>query len=647
MSDPFSIPEDATPAELREALARSNSRNRELETQNAEKLGLGFKRIPEKGDAQRLLHRQFPYLASIPELSTVTRLGADDHVLIEGDNLPVLAAYSATRGADVDVIYIDPPYNTGDTGDGSAFVYNDRRVSADDPVYHSAWLSFMEPRLVLARNSLRDTGVIMVAIGDDEDAHLKLLLDKTFGANNFVGRVTWAGRNKAISNLLSASNDYFFIYAKHYPTVIQSQWRSQKPGIVEMVAAAEKCWDEYQSAAPATAAFRKWFNALPKTHALKGAKRVSNNKTYLNIDELGQVYRLAPIEAPGGGGGRYDVLHPRTGRPVKLPALGWSIGEDKMATWVESAKVVFGADESTVPKQKILLGRTLGQVLSNSIDVDRAAATQELAHLIGKGSDGKSLFNNPKDRHVIAQWIDYVTPQSRKDESETDPIVVMDFFAGSGTTGHAVLQLNAQDNVKRRFVLVTNNEDPTTPDQDADTGVARDVTAVRLHNAITGAWADGKERESYDANLHYYRLQWRNVAIADIGETNAERFEGNYAGLAALHSGAHHLVECNAQFTVLRDAGNLTVIWGDYYAALLDPEDVDEVLDRVRNAHPGLDSYTVFAPSGNSHLTLEAEGWVFRTFPSEYIARLNGVVAILKNGGSLVSSATNTTSEVN
>jgi adenine-specific DNA-methyltransferase len=178
-------------------------------------LGLAYNTIPETGDAQRLLNGEVPVLTADPARSTVkTGSSEDDHVLIEGDNLTALTMLQATHKGKVNVIYIDPPYNTGNQD----FVYNDRFVDPEDSYRHSKWLSFMRPRLVLARELLTNDGVIFVSIDDHEHAYLKVMMDEVFGENNFIGNMIWkkssGGKQDAAGNNISTVTEYVLMYAR-------------------------------------------------------------------------------------------------------------------------------------------------------------------------------------------------------------------------------------------------------------------------------------------------------------------------------------------------------------------------------------------------------------------------------------------------
>ncbi len=620
-------------------------------------LGMTYMPIPERGPYQKLVKGcHFPFLERDDALSTFSANPekGNSHVIIQSDNLAAMMAYNAvfntvtSDGSDgaqnVDVIYIDPPYNTGAKAGNGAFRYNDRIISAEDKVYHSAWLNFMRSRLVEYKRALAQTGVIIVAIGPDEADHLGLLLDDVFGREQRVGRVTWAGRTKAIAGRLSLSSDFMYIYTKNRASLdaLGVKWNAPRPGVDEFIAKAQEFFDQTQDAESATEMLRAWFSKLPPTHIIK--KNAKGYRPYLNVAPGGRAYTPAPIEAPGGGGGRYTVLHPVTNLPVTVPALGWSISEEKMKNWMAAGKVVFGKDEKKVPRQAIFLDTTREGVLPDFFEEDRQAATKELLSILGRDDDGKPLFNNPKDRFVIAKWVDYVTPEFRKEEALAGgaPIRVLDGFAGSGTTMHAVMDLNKADGVPRECILITNNEDLGMDDQNSETGVARSVTAPRIRAAITGEWDKG-ETEGYNDSMFFYRLLFTDGEdtdmLAEISRTgdamlddmeNILQFEGLFDGLASLETGAHVPVALSIggieseHYSVFTDTSRTkaVIVWKSSEWAMDEPEILERVAKAVQAEVPTAVMRHIYAPGRKASEFDVPAGWEVRAFPLDYIRNL-------------------------
>lgn len=447
------------------------------------------------------LQKGIPFVKHIKDYSEGVQISqTPSHALIKGDNLATVMALQATHKEAVDVIYIDPPYNTGNKD----FVYNDSFMDKESPYRHANWLSFMESRLRLARELLSDTGVIMVAIGQDEDARLRLLLDQIFDEKNYIGEVYWYGGNKNDHRFLSVGTDSMFIYAKSKKSLIAKnvKFRTIKPGLDVMLAKAKEFWEKSgYDAEAATVTYRAWFKKLPARHP---AKQLKANAGYNSIDDKGRLYSTSDMSWPGHGGPKYDVLHPVTGLPVAIPVRGWRVIEKTMEKYISEGILKFGKTHKNSLSKKIFLESTSGIIMNNVITVPRSRANKVVASMIGKNK-----FNYPKDHNVLAQWIDYVTPEFRKKESASKPIIVLDFFAGSGSTGHAVLELNAKDDVTRQFILATNNEG----------GIAEDVTLPRLLAAITGDWNDKKKHKALGGVLREF-----DIVDTPEGMINPETF---------------------------------------------------------------------------------------------------------------------------
>ena len=477
-------------------------------------------------------------LAALPATQTLLpdQAGSVDwettrNMVIEGDNLEVLRLLRRGYSAAVDVIYIDPPYNTGND-----FVYDDtftatraetettaglrdedgmlekgaasdlaadRRAGASR---HSRWLSMIYPRLLTAYHLLKESGVVIVAIDDIEHARLKLLLDRIFGAENFISNVVWQGGRKNDSRYVSNGADYMLVYAKNEAllSVSGTRWRESKKGIVEAKERAEQLWKTYQqSSASANAAWKVWLKAK------KAAGDITDSVArydQLHVVSGRPINTYRDITWPGGGGPRYDVLHPASGRPVKIPARGWLFQEQEMQTRIDAGEIWFGEDESIIPRGIAYLDEMDEQVAISVFEQDRKAASTDMRRIFDD-----IPFENPKDRRVLARWIKLVSGGARD-------ICVLDFFAGSGSTGHAVMDLNAADGGNRRFVLVQLDE---PVEKDGYTTIA-DITRERLRRA--GAQIAEQrtlDAQDIDTGFRSYKLADSNVLPwAGTGELN-------------------------------------------------------------------------------------------------------------------------------
>lgn len=443
------------------------------------------------------------------------------NIVIEGDNLEVLRLLRRAYTNSVDVIYIDPPYNTGND-----FVYNDT-ISAtsaehetvaglrdEDGVLqigtgsdragerrtggssHSKWLSMMYPRLLVAHHLLNETGVAIVAIDDIEHARLKLLMDRVFGAENFAANAVWQGSGKNDSRFTSGGLDYMLIYAKNKRLLVECdiRWKEPKRGYDLVVTAAERAWGvSGGDAGLATHEFRRWWKSKPDTE-----KGLTN---YSEIDDAGRAYRRSDLRSPNPRPNlQYDILHPVTGQPVQMHRNGWAYSKERMDGLLAEGRILFGKDHTQTASYKRYLHETADQSIRPTISQDRANASDAVASLLGPG-----VFDYPKDTGIIGRWVNAVCG-GREDS------VVLDFFAGSGSTGHAVMELNASDGGSRRYVLVQLDEE--VQKQGYQTIAA--ITRERLRRAGAQiAHSRRSDDKAIDNGFRSYRLAESNVKAWD------------------------------------------------------------------------------------------------------------------------------------
>lgn len=387
--------------------------------------------------------------------------------MISGDNLAVLAGLNYVYSGKVDVVYIDPPYNTGKT----IYSYNDKRGSGVGS--HSTWLSFMAPRLELASQLLTNTGVIFVAVGSQEQAHLKLLMDDIFGETNFITTLTVEGVLKNNARLVSTNNEYWLLYCKDSRALKQEnhKWRARKPSAQLLLDKVKSYWEETFDPAETQKLLRKYYQT-PEAKTVFAHE--PGLKMYNRVDEQGRLYRAGDLSSPGKAGGTYVVVNPETSQIVKTPSRGWANNEKTFNEMVSKGLVIWNNDG--VPSYKRFLDENTEIVLSDIIKKDdREHPGKLLQKMLGHNK-----FTFPKNHLTIAEWIDYVIPSSRKNDKVNPPLIV-DFFAGSGSTAHAVAHLNQQDSGNRRCILVTVDEN----------NIPEEITYPRLKAMFTGKWFSG------------------------------------------------------------------------------------------------------------------------------------------------------------
>ena len=362
-------------------------------------------------------------LSSVDELDALT-----DGVLFNSENFQALNLMQETYRERVKCIYIDPPYNTG--GDG--FLYK-------DAYQHSSWLSMMADRLSMAKSFLSTDGLIFVSCDENELSDLQLTMEMLFSSDNYVATLVWEGGRKNDSRLVSISHDYITCFAANKDYVSkQGDWKIRKEGIDEIYRKAKSVLSTAKGDYfAASKLLKEWFDGLPDNQPAKRSKQ------YNAIDKRG-VYFPSDISWPGGGGPRYDVINERTGKIVPVPKRGWMYpSAARMQEAISDDLVHFSEDENQVPNSKAYLKDNEYQILNSVFYQDGRAATKRLRDIFGY-----DIFPNPKDENVLQKQ---VLSAGRNG-------LVLDFFAGSGTTGHAVINLNraaeadGTDN-RRKYVL--------------------------------------------------------------------------------------------------------------------------------------------------------------------------------------------------
>lgn len=379
------------------------------------------------------------------------------NLFIEGDNLEALKVLQEIYLGKIKLIYIDPPYNTG-----KDFVYRDSFSQAvsdyldvsqqvdesggrlvanteSNGRFHSDWLSMIYPRLKLARNLLREDGAIFISIDDNEVHNLRKICDEIFGEENFVSQVVWQRSRKGDSKLIAKVHEYILCYVRDKLLAVSNgPWRRPKEGADQVLA---KYAALRAKLGPDHGAIRSemqaWYKKLPNDDPRKA------HRHYNWSDDRG-LYFAADFAGPDDGREsrpRHDIFHPLTGKACKKPSTGWRWDEAKTKWALEQSppRIHFGADETTIPTRKSYLFEIDSEPYSSVFYRDGRSATLEVEELVGKG-----WFQFPKNTDVLAELIELVT---KPDD------IILDFFAGSGSTGHAVMNVNLTHGSKRRFVL--------------------------------------------------------------------------------------------------------------------------------------------------------------------------------------------------
>lgn len=380
-----------------------------------------------------------------------------NNLYIEGDNLEVLKLLQTAYFRRVKMIYIDPPYNTG-----KDFVYEDNfrdpmarykevteQTTKSNPEimgrFHTNWLNMMYPRLRLAVNLLRDDGVCFISIDDNEVHNLRKLCDEVFGEENFVDCITWNTRvpkndNKGLGNI----HQYILVYAKQ--ANLGRQFTMEKDGLDEVFSLLDKMKKQRVPIPDAE-------EALKKLYAKKGFDR--GITLYNSLDDNYEPWGKINMSWPNSDtfGPTYDILHPITKMPTKKPERGWRWNKETFEKHLDYSDVIcrhdgsyvcgdiwFAEDENTQPSSIKYL-RDVDKMLLRTIISLKSDGGVELEEIFGV----KSFFSNPKPTALMTLLLNSL--------EEKDGII-LDFFSGSATTAHAVMQLNAEDGGNRRFIMV-------------------------------------------------------------------------------------------------------------------------------------------------------------------------------------------------
>ena len=379
---------------------------------------------------------------NLPVLTEDTDLFIDNggqmNFLIEGDNLASLKLLEKTHKGRIDLIYIDPPYNTGNKD----FMYDDNFVDSGDAFRHSKWCSFITKRLQLAKQIMSEKGVIFISINDYELATLRFICDEVFGESNFIGQLTWESTTQPIN--------------------------------------AGKARFQLQKKVESILCFAK--NKHIKEEFI--LKEIASNLTYPHMGRFGAC-RFEIIEKSDAGAYQRDTM--------KFPILGqlpregkrWQIGLETARELEQDGKleIVDGIVKKAIYPEDEINKKRFEPFWSHFS-----------ANEVGTAQNGKDELNSIMERAV---GFDTVKPIKLIAELTThfpSDILILDFFAGSGTTGHAVMKLNAEDGGNRKFILCTNNEN----------NICRDVTYERIKRVIA--------KEDYKASLKYFKVDYLPIS---------------------------------------------------------------------------------------------------------------------------------------
>ena len=432
------------------------------------------------------------------------------NLFIEAENLEALKILQKAYAGSVKMIYIDPPYNTG----SDSFIYPDkfsetreeyakrvgdkddnyylkrdgifqgawRKNSKDDGHYHSKWLSMMLPRLHLARTLLRDDGVIFISIDDNEQAQLKLLCNEVFGAENFVGCLILKTATDNNPGQIKTEHESILCYSKNKNLL--KKWFSDHDGVQLMQDQYQKLKTKFkENIELIQVELRKW---------IKSNKEKLNGLThYDNVDEKG-VFHDGDVANTSFGGYEYDVIHPITKKVCKIPEKGYRFPLETMEEMIKNNNILFGENENILIKPKKRLDEAK-DLLRSVIYEDGRSSTKKFEILMDR-----DIFPHPKSTTILARLINFTIENND---------MVLDFFAGSGSTAEALMSLNAGKNLSAQYILIQLPED-----LDISLAQATDKRKKTIRNAIK--FLDSINKEHTIAEIAKERIRRAGAAVS-------------------------------------------------------------------------------------------------------------------------------------
>lgn len=443
-------------------------------------------------------HREVPFhlLKDVPGFSAGD--AESGNLIVEGDNLLALKALLPYYAGQVKCIYIDPPYNTGNEN----WVYNDNVNSPeikkwlgkvvggelDDLTRHDKWLCMMYPRLSLLQEFLREDGAIFISIDDAEVASLRLLLDEIFGKQNFVECITWNKRIPKNDAGIGNIHEYIMVYRKS--TSWNFEFTMEKDGLEKIDGLLEKFKRSKTPIPEAETELRKLY---------KKEKYDRGITLYNSLDENYRPWGKINMSWPNANtfGPRYIVKHPLTGKPVKIPERGWRWKEQTFKQALEDGhtrnihdgsvsigRIWFDKNEKTQPSSIIYLDE-VNRILLRSVLSIKSDGGIELEKIFGT----KAKFAYPKPSNLIKILIDSLKMK--------DGDLILDSFAGSGTTAEAVQKQNAEDGISRNFILV-----------ELDSKICQEITSERVKRVIEGYKSvEGEKVDGLGGGFRYCKLE--------------------------------------------------------------------------------------------------------------------------------------------
>ncbi len=471
---------------------------------------------PGKADVLKsILTPSLGTLRPTPEESV--NFDTTENLIIEGDNLEVLKLLQKSYQGKVKMIYIDPPYNTGNdfiypdnyseslqtyleyTGQVDAAGKKFSTNSDTDGRFHSRWLNMMYPRLYLARNLLREDGVIFISIDDKELHNLRRLCDEIFGEENRVGLICWKNVTDNNPTLITPDNEFIICYARSKEAQ-PKEWKSRFSAAKDLLRNEyERLKNEGLSINEIQAAIREFIS--------DNQESVGFLSRYKHVDETDVYTGSESVHNPRPGGYDFEVIHPQTGRPMRKPANGYRFPEATFREMERAGVILYGEDENRIVKIKKYLS-DYEDSLRSVITLDGRLGSYELRRLF---PGEESIFTNPKPSELLESLISFATDNDS---------LVLDFFAGSGSTGHAVFDLNRKDQESNRKFILVQLPEPTNRD---DYSTIAEITKERVRRVIKNL---NEERSGKPDSDNVSQRDW-GFRVFKLAESNFKPWDAD------------------------------------------------------------------------------------------------------------------------
>lgn len=494
--------------------------------------------------------KELPVLEELTDKELITKKDGRYNILVEGDNYHALSVLNYTHKGKIDFIYIDPPYNTGKDD----FVYNDKYVDVEDTYRHSKWLSFMYPRLKLAKKLLKPDGLIFISIDDNELPNLINLCNSpdVFDEKNYIGTLIHKNNSsKNQASLLSISTEYMLVYAKNKKMLVGKQWRIAKKGAKDISNTFNKLKKKGLSLEEIHEQIKEMYSRPKYSHLSRWNK----------VDENG-VFKDADLSREGGPKD-YTIINPTTGKECVVPERGWGKSYNELIR-LQSEDLIWYGDEKTPPGVKDYIQNDREMVPDNFLYFDNSSDTRLIKDMFGS-----LIFENPKPKEMIKHIISMSTNNNA---------LILDFFAGSGTTAQAIHELNIEKKDRSySYILCTNNEvdkkkkieltklgiERGSSEYEKE-GICQKICYPRIEKIITGYQVkSGRQIKGLGGNLKYFKTAF---VPGEPTDRNKLALTLRATEMICLKEGTFDKVDANGKYQIYKGQNKYTGIIFDNLA---------------------------------------------------------------------------------